>query len=83
MAHFESCQVLGHIHHKHPMDGMKCERATRSMSYSRLPPSYFLWLKRLMATYQYSCRAVTKKYASHWFNLAELERGGFSRLSAR
>ena len=70
MAHFESCQVVGDIHHKHPMDGMKCERATHPISYSRLPLSYSFLLKILIATSQDSYRAVINKHASHWFNLA-------------
>ena len=69
--------VLVHTHHEHPMDEMKCERFTRSMSYSRLPLSYSLWLKKPIAIPQDSCKAVMNEHGSHWSSSAELECDGF------
>ena len=77
MARFEPSRVFIHTHHKHPMNEVKCERPTRSMSYSRLPLSYILWLKKLMAISQDSCKAVMNKHASHWSISAGLECDGF------
>ena len=77
IARFEPSRVLVHTHHKHPMDEMKCEGLTCSMSYSRLPLSYSLWLKKPIAKSQDSCKAVMNKHASHWSSSAELECDGF------
>ena len=76
MAHSKSSHVLGQIRHKHLRDGVKYERVTRSMSYSRLPLSYILWLKTLMAISQDDCNAVMNKHACRWFDSANLECGG-------
>ena len=71
------------LHHKHPMVEVKCERVNRTMPYSRLRLGYSLWLKKFMAISQDSCKAIMNKQASHWFDWAELEWGGFPRLNAR
>ena len=77
MARFESSHVLVHTRHKHPMEKVECKRVTRSMSYSRLPLNYFLWLKNRTTISPDSCKAIMNEDASHWSSSAELECDGF------